>query len=245
MKAIILAAGYATRLYPLTKDMPKALLEVQNKAIIDYILDEINLISDIDEVFVISNAVFYDKFLEWKDSATRIKPVTILNDNTHNNEERLGAIGDISLLINTFHIDEDVLIIAGDNLFDFKLTDFYDSYKSHLKDCVCVKKYDNKEELKSFAVASISDKNIITDLVEKPQNPKSDIAVFATYIYTKDTVKLFQKYLDEGHNKDAPGYFLEYLYKIKDVFAYEFSGNCIDIGTLSSYEYVKEHFKKL
>lgn len=245
MKAIILAAGYATRLYPLTKDMPKALLPVCGKPIIDYIVDEINTLDDVDSIFVISNDVFYKQFLDWKDTVISKKDIFLLNDKTRNNETRLGAIGDISLCIDTFNIDDDVLIVAGDNLFNFSLKDFYESYKIKNLDSVCVKKIDNKNELKNFAVASLDDNDIILNLVEKPENPMSDIAVFATYIYKKDTIKLFKEYLYNGNNKDAPGHFLEYLYKFKNVYGYKFSGDCFDIGTLEAYENVKDTFDTL
>ncbi len=242
MKALILCAGYATRLYPLTKNFPKALLPIRNKPLINYIVDEINTISEITDIYVISNDVFYNHFIDWKSSVSSPTPIHILNDNTTNNDNRLGAIGDINLCINNYSINDDVLIVAGDTLFDFKLLDFYKNYKEHNKDSVCVKKFDDIEFLKRVAVASTNENNIITNLVEKPQNPESDIAVFATYIYTKNTVSLFKEYLDKGNNKDAPGYFLEYLYKIKDVYAFEVDGQCIDIGTLESYEQVKDTF---
>lgn len=240
MKAIILCAGYATRLYPLTENMPKALLPIADKPIINYIVDEINTIPEIDSIYLISNNVFYNQFVEWEKNTSSAKPIFILNDFTVDNETRLGAIGDINLCINTYSIDDDALIIAGDTLFNFKLSDFYNSYLIHKKDCVCAKQIEDKNTLEHFAVATLDNNNIITNLVEKPKQPKSDIAVFASYIYTKDTMKLFKTYLDEGHNKDAPGYFLEYLYKKNDVYAFTFEGECIDIGTLESYNKVKD-----
>lgn len=244
MKAIILAAGYATRLYPLTKNLAKPLLPICGKPIIDYLVDEINEIKDIDEIYVISNGVFYDQFENWKSNSNSKDKITVLNDNTFSNDTRLGAIGDISLCVDTYNIDDDTLVIAGDNLFDFKLIDVYNAFKKENKDCVCVKQIDDVELLKGFAVATVDDNDVIVDLIEKPLVPPSDIAVFATYMYKKDTVGLFKKYLDEGNNKDAPGYFVEYLYKIKEVYAYKFLGECIDIGTLDSYNSVKDSFKK-
>ncbi len=244
MKAIILAAGYATRLYPITKDTPKPLLPICGKPIINYLVEEINEIDCIDSIYVISNGVFFNQFEEWKNNTTSRATIHILNDNTFDNDTRLGAIGDINLCINNYKIDDDVVIIAGDNLFDYKLSDFYNEFLKQNKDSVCVKKLDNIETLKGFAVASVNEDNIITNLIEKPKEPQSNIAVYATYIYKKDTLPLFKKYLDEGNNKDAPGYFVEYLYTIKNVYAYEFNGNCIDIGTIDSYNSVKDTFKK-
>lgn len=242
MKAIILCAGYATRLYPLTKNMPKCLLPINNKPLINYIVDEINTIPVVDEIFVISNGLFYDKLLDWSKHTSSTKAITILNDYSTNNNNRLGAISDINLCINTYSINDDTIIIAGDNLFNFKLLDFYNDFIKYNKDSVCVKKFDNKEILKNFAVASIDKNNFITDLMEKPLKPLSDIGVFATYIYKKDTLPLFQHYINKGYNKDAPGYFLEYLYKERDVYCYEINGECFDIGTIASYEQVKDTF---
>lgn len=242
MKAIILCAGYATRLYPLTKHTPKPLLQVKGKAIIDYIVDEICTIDDVTDIYVISNGLFYDQFLEWSIYANCSKSVHILNDFTTSNEGRLGAIGDINLCIDSFAIDDDLLIIAGDNLFDFSLLDAYNKFKQKNKDLLCVKRLESKEQLRNFAVATVNSNNVITNIIEKPEQPESNIACFATYFYKKDTVSLFKKYLDEGNNKDAPGYFVEYLHKIKEVYAYEFDGNCYDIGTLEAYNEIKDTF---
>lgn len=243
MKAIILAAGYATRLYPITKHTPKPLLDICGSPLIEYIINEVNSINDISDIYIVTNNIFYTHFVDWKNKFKCNKNIEILNDKTNNNENRLGAIGDISLCIDEYCINEDVLIIAGDSLFDFKLIDFYNKFKLENKNSVCVKKIEDKEIIKTFAVAKIEN-NIIMDLVEKPDNPKSDIAVFATYIYKKDVLPLFKKYILEGNNKDAPGHFLEYLYKKKSVFAYEFKGNYYDIGTIESYNKAKDSFKQ-
>ncbi len=242
MKAIILVAGYATRLYPLTKDKPKALLPVCGKGIIDYILDEINTITEIDEIYVVSNKIFYDQFLMWKNSANTDKKLSVLNDGTVDNEGRLGAIGDINLAIDSYKIDDDLLIIAGDNLFNYKLGDFVKFFNENKKDCVCGKESDNVEMLKSFAVATLDDNNKILDLEEKPSEPKGNIAIYATYLYKRETLPLFKKYLDDGNNKDAPGYFVEWLYKRQDVLAYKFFGDCVDIGTFDAYMKIKDNW---
>lgn len=235
MKAIILVAGYATRLYPLTINTPKALLTLNNKPILDYIIDEVNEIKEIDNIIVVSNHKFYTNFDEWAKNKNNIKPITVLDDGTTTEDDRRGAIGDISFAIETCNINEEIMVIAGDNYFTYKLNDYYNFYKENKKDCVCVKVIDDREEIKQFAVAIINENNKIIDLEEKPKEPKSNIAVFATYIYKQDTIPLFSKYLKEGNNKDAPGYFVQWLYTRKDVQAYIMNGDCYDIGTPESY----------
>ncbi len=243
MKAIILAAGYATRLYPLTKDRPKALLPINNKPTIDYILDEIATISAVSEVFVVSNHRFAQHFNDWQKELSCPKPVKVLDDGSTCEEDRLGAIGDIIFALDKEQINEDVLIIAGDNFFTYRLLDFYGYFRQTDRDCVCVKELNDQEKLKQFAVARLDEQNKILELVEKPAQPKSKIAVYATYIYKKETLPLFKEYIVAGQ-KDAPGYFLQWLHSRKDVRAYKFEGECYDIGTIQAYNEVRELMEK-
>jgi len=244
MKAIILAAGYATRLYPLTINRPKALLPINGKPIIEYILDEIHTIPDIDETFVVSNQKFYEHFEAWANTLKHTKPVRILNDGTATEEDRRGAIGDIAFVLETCHVQDDIMVIAGDNFFTYRLKDCYDFYRKLGKDCVCAKPLPDVEELRRMAVATLAPDGRVIELHEKPENPQSNIAVYATYIYRADTLPLFFEYLAEGNKKDAPGYFVQWLYTRKDVYAYQFEGECYDIGTPKSYEEVQVLFQK-
>ncbi len=244
MKAIILAAGYATRLYPLTIDKPKALLPIGPKPILNYIVNEIETISDIDELIIVSNTKFYGNFVDWKESFdTRLK-VTVLDDKTTDDSNKLGAVGDIGFAIDTLGIDDDLLIMAGDNIFTFKLKDYYNAYKSCDKDMILVKKIDDVEELKRMGNVIADNDGKVIAMEEKPANPKSNLAAFAAYIYKKDTVPLVKKYLEEGNNPDAPGFFPSWLYKQKTVMTYAFEGDCYDIGTPKSYEEVNKIFSK-
>ncbi len=244
MKAIILAAGYATRLYPLTLNQPKALLPIAGKPIIDYIVDEIETISVIDELIVISNEKFFPHFTDWKNTRQTRLTITVLNDRTTDDSNKLGAVGDIQFAIDELSIDDEILVMAGDNIFTFALRDFYDEYKSKDCDMILVKEINEVEELRRMANVTLDSCGKVTDMEEKPQNPKSNIAAFASYIYKKDTVKMIKQYLDEGNNPDAPGFFPSWLYKQKDVYAYKFEGECYDIGTPKSYKEVDEIFSR-
>lgn len=245
MIAIILAAGYATRLYPLTIDKPKALLPVADKPILDYIISEIETIEEINKIVVISNNKFYKNFINWKENRINKIETIILNDNTMDDETKLGAIGDLQFAIETLNLEkEELLIIAGDNLFTFKLKDFYNEYKNKNSDMILVKEINEIEELRRMANVMVDKDMKVINMEEKPQNPKSNIAAFASYIYKKETVPLIKQYLSEGNNPDAPGFFPSWLYQRKDVYAYKFNGECYDIGTPTSYKQVNEIFKR-
>ena len=242
MKAILLVAGYATRLYPLTKDKPKALLNVGGKPILTHILDKINTIDIIDEVIVVSNDKFFRQFEQWAKSANTQKRIKVLNDGTTSEDNRRGAIGDMQFVIAEENIQDELVVIAGDTLFTYELTDFYDFYKDSDKDCAIAKVVEDVEQLKQFAVALLDENGKIIELNEKPQKPNSNVAVFATYIFKKETIPMFEQYLAQGNKPDAPGYFIQWLYKQKDVYAYRMNGQCYDIGTPESYEEVQNIF---
>lgn len=242
MKAIILAAGYATRLYPLTIDKPKALLPIGPKPILNYIVNEIETIPEIDQLIIVSNTKFYQNFVDWKkDFDTRLN-VTILDDKTTDDTNKLGAVGDISFAVDNLAIDDDLIIMAGDNIFTFRLKDYYDAYKACDKDMILVKEIEDREELKRMGNVIADDTGLVLDMVEKPADPQSNLAAFAAYIYKRDTVPMIKQYLSEGNNPDAPGFFPSWLCKRKPIMAYAFDGECYDIGTPKSYEEVNKIF---
>lgn len=243
MKAIILVAGYATRLYPLTLHTPKALLDINGKTVLDYIYDEIETIDAIDEVYIVTNHKFYSHFTEWKENRETTKRIKVIDDGTSSDETKLGAIGDIRFIIEREKIKDDIMVLAGDNFFTYKLLDFYDFFMSTNKDCICVHELEDSKELKRMGVALLDEKNKVIHLEEKPENPKSNMAVYATYIYKSETLPLFETYIASGNKPDAPGYFPAWLYQRKDVYAYIFDGECYDIGTHEAYEEVKALFK--
>lgn len=244
MKCILLCAGYATRLFPLTEKFPKALLEIEdNKPLLNYILDEVNTLDEVDEIYVVTNNRYNEHFENWAKTVNSKKTIKVINDHTNNNDDRLGAIGDISYTINLENINDDVLIIAGDTLFDYKLKDMISYYKEVKAPIVACKEIDDIEILKRCATVKVKDDNRIVDLVEKNNNPESNIVAFATYVYPKEVLKYINSYLEEGNNPDAPGYFAEYLYKKVPVYAYLFNGECFDVGTHESLKEVREMYK--
>lgn len=244
MKCIFLCAGYATRLFPLTENFPKALLKVGGRALLDYILDEVNSLDEIDEIYLVTNAKYTPHFESWAKAKNNIKPITVINDGTYTNDDRLGAIGDINFTIEKCNINDDVLIIAGDNLFTFKLREFLDFYKAKNAPSVCVREETDINLLKRVGVAVLDDSNKILDFEEKPAEPKSKYAVYAEYIYPKEILPVFKEYLAEGNSNDAPGNFVAYLYKKMPTYAYPFKGECYDVGTHDALAYVNEIYSK-
>ena len=247
MKAIILAAGYATRMYPLTKDRPKALLPIGGKVMLDYLMDEIATIGEIDTAYIVTNSRFADQFVAWAQKAAGCYPrlkLDVLDDGTDSNENRLGALGDIRFVLEHRRVDDDLLVAASDNFFTFPLRDMVDDFYAHERDTLLGQHLGWVEDLKRFAVATLDENNRVAALVEKPQEPPTDIGIFALYLYKRDTVPLIHRYLDEGNPPDAPGHFPEWLYKRKEVGVYLFEGECVDIGTPQAYREVCERFAR-
>lgn len=241
MKGIILAAGYATRLYPLTKNQPKALLPVHGRPMLDYIVSEMLTLESLDDITVISNHRFAEQFRQW--AAERPDwPLVILDDGTKHEDDRLGALGDLALAIEEREIDDDILVIASDNLFTYRLADAYQEFRRTRRDTILATKLTSDEDLRQFATVIIDDQGRAVQIVEKDPNPKSDIAVFATYFYRRDTLPLLRLYLQDGNPPDAPGHFPEWLCRRRDVQVYLFDGVCLDVGTPQSYRDVMSTF---
>jgi glucose-1-phosphate thymidylyltransferase len=241
MKALILAAGYATRLYPFNQKLPKALLPVGDKTILDHIVGLINQIPDCREIILISNHKFIGAFDLWLASYDGALPVKLLDDGTASVAESLGAIGDICYVIEREKIQEELLIVASDNYFDFSLTDFLRACRQKNQDGVCVQTVENPAALTQMGVVLLDgDKNII-NIEEKPALPKSNLAMYAIYYYTGDTVKLFARYRQEENKMDAPGNFIVWLYTRKPITTYMITGQCHDVGSIESYSRLCEN----
>ena len=235
MKCIIIAAGYATRLYPLTENFPKPLLEVGGKPILDHLIFDIEPM--IDEFIVVTNHKFAKIFEKW---ASNKRNVRIIDDGTQTNETRLGAVKDIQLAAKD--IEDDALVMAGDNLLDFSLKGFVEFAKQKKTSCVmCHKENDLKKKQKT-AIITVDAENKILSYEEKPKEPKGNLAVPPFYIYRHEDIERIQEALDEGCGYDAPGSFAAWLSHKTPMHAYIMPGHRYDIGDLKSYEDVKRRF---
>lgn len=241
MKCLILAAGYATRLYPLTENYPKPLLVVGNKTILDWLIDDIDIVNIVDEYIVISNHKFAHHFEEW--AKTKKQKVTVVDDGTSSNEARLGAVKDIQFAIDKLGLEDDMLVIAGDNVLDFSLTKFITYSKN--KNTSCIMRYYEPDEKKLLkcGVVSIDESDKILNMTEKSPTPATHWCCPPFYYYTKDDAKLVQKGIDSGCGTDAPGSYIAWLCTQTTVHAMEMPGRRYDIGNLESYEKVKAEYK--
>ena len=240
MKCLILAAGYATRLYPLTENFPKPLLKVQGKTILDWLIDDIETSGMIDEYVVISNHKFAEHFEDWSKEKEKI---TIIDDGTSSNETRLGAVKDIQFAIEKLSLDDEMIVIAGDNLLDFSLTTFVKYAKD--KNTSCIMRYYEPEEarLHKSGVVTIDNNGKILKMVEKPEKPESHWCCPPFYFYTRADAKLIQKGIDAGCGTDARGSYIAWLSTQVPVHAMEMPGKRYDIGNLESYRKVEEEYQ--
>jgi glucose-1-phosphate thymidylyltransferase len=245
VKALILAAGYGTRLYQLTKSVPKPLLKVNGRPIVEYILEGIKIIPNIEEVYMVVNKKFYKKFEEWERDYESEKPIRLINDGTTDDSNKLGAIRDIELVIREKGIDSELLIIAGDNLFNFDLNEFYDFWKQKNSFCVGLFKVNDLSLICKYSNVKLDSENRITDFVEKPPKALSNLVAICLYIFPRTGLYLVRKYLEENNNPDTPGYFIQWLVKREKVYGYELNGKWLDIGDTNSYEKAKEEFHSI
>lgn len=241
MKCLILAAGYATRLYPLTKNFPKPLLEVGGKTILDWLTDDIDKSGKIDEYIVISNHRFAHHFEKW--AQTKQMKITVVDDGTETNETRLGAVCDIKFAMDRCAVDDDILVIAGDNVLDFSLTKFIGYAEG--KGTSCIMRYfePNGEKLKKCGVLEISPDDRVLSMEEKPDEPKSHWCCPPFYYYTKADAALISRGIESGCGTDAPGSFAAWLARRSAVHAMEMPGSRYDIGNTESYEKVCREYK--
>ena len=244
MKVLLLCAGYATRLYPLTIDKPKPLLPVAGKPVIEYTLDIIERVKEVDEVFIVTNQKFASHFEEWSKSFSYSKKIVVVNDGTVSNDDRLGATGDIEFVIKNKSIKDDLLILAGDNIFKSDLKGFMD-FSISKSPHITIGLFDVKKIIlaKKYGIVKLDDTKKIAEFKEKPKKPDSTLAAQCLYFFPKEKLAIVKQYLNTDSSKDAPGYFLEWLSKNDQVFGYVFKDvKWFDIGDMASYEKANSEF---
>jgi glucose-1-phosphate thymidylyltransferase len=228
VKALILAAGYATRLRPLTDSIPKMLLPLAGRPMLDYLLDRLHEVAEVDEVHLVTNARFAQAFEDWAP-----EDVVVHDDGTTSNEDRLGAIGDIAFAIERGGLEgEDLLIVAGDNLIGYSLADFVAFWRTKDGSAIAVREIDDRELLKQYGVVELDANDRVIGLEEKPAEPKSDLAATASYVYRSEHLAHLPRYLEEGNPPDAPGNFMVWLHTREPVYGYRAEGEWHDIGDL-------------
>lgn len=241
MKCLILAAGYATRLYPLTENFPKPLLKVGDKTILDWLVDDIASTGLVDGYAVISNHKFAEHFKEW--AKTKNLPIDVVDDGTSTNETRLGAVRDIQFAIDKLALDDDLLVIAGDNVLDFSFAGFLAYAAEKGTSCVMCHEENDLAKQQRTAIITFHEDGLITSYEEKPQAPKGHHAVPPFYFYRKADAARIPEALANGCNPDAPGSFAAWLSHQTAVHAYQMPGQRYDIGNMASYEHVQQVYR--
>ncbi len=239
MKILILAGGYGTRLYPLIKDTPKALLDIAGKPLIDYTVEKIKDFKDLTEILVVTNHKFYKHFLKWAKNLKGISAkITIVNDGTKTPDDRLGSIGDIHFVLKNCKIKEDLLVLGSDNLFDYTL-DGYVKFAQAKSPAVNV-----GFEAKKFGVAEIDKNGKIVSFQEKPETPRSSLIAMCCYYLPAASLKLIEQYLEETKKADKAGEYIKWLSEKQSVYGFKFEGRWFDIGSIESYHEAQKAFSR-
>ena len=248
MNALILAAGYATRLYPLTLDKAKPLLSVGGKPIIEWTVEKLIDVPDLETVYIVTNDKFAHDFQTWAERYQNRQPkfkFKIINDGSESDDDKLGAIGDINFVVTRENLAEnDLLIVAGDNLFGESLVGFVGRAKN-TDATVAVYDVGDAETIKKYGNIAIDAAGIITHFEEKPKKPRSTLAAIALYCYSPRVLSLFTTYLAAGNNPDQPGRFVQWLYRRTPVKTFELKGKWLDIGSKETLREADEIFRKI
>jgi glucose-1-phosphate thymidylyltransferase len=245
MKVIIPVAGYGTRLLPLTENQPKALLPIKGKPIIDYLIEKLDKIKEIDTIYIISNNKFYTNFAWWQSKQKTSKKIEIVDTGSVSVEDQKGALHDCLIAINQQEINDDLLILYGDNIFSLDLNKFINFVEKKRATSIACYKLENQQDAKKFGIVETNSEDKIIGIEEKPQEAKSDLAVTGIYLIKKQDIEKMKEFYNQSkrENKLRPGFSITYfiigLSKSQDIYAFPFSGDWIDIGSREDYEKVK------
>ena len=230
MKALILAAGYATRLYPLTLDRPKALLPVGGKPMLDHLMEQLEQVEGLDEVYVVTNSKFAGAFREWAAARSGL-PLRIIDDGTVDDDSKLGAIGDLDLTIREADLDDDLIVLAGDNLFSESIAPFPVFALGKGGPALGVYDVGDLDTIRRYSVIELDDDDRVTRLEEKPERPRSTLAGIALYFYPRSALRYVREYLEDGNNPDQPGRLVQWLYPRTAVYGWRVPGRWFDVGS--------------
>jgi glucose-1-phosphate thymidylyltransferase len=247
VKLIVLAAGYATRLHPLTLNQPKPLLTVAGKPMMEHVLDNLMPIDHIDAIYIVTNAKFVKHFQGWADeykTGHKVRPITIIDDGSTDDSNKLGAIGDLSLVIEQANINDDIIVVGGDNLFSESLVAFGDVCRERNAAVTGVYDVGDLNEIKKYNSIEIDDEDRITYFEEKPASPKSTLTGIALYYYPKSVLPLIEQYISDGNNPDQPGRLVQWLYKRKLFYVWRVPGIWFDVGSKETLEEANRIFSR-
>ena len=247
MKLIVLAAGYATRLYPLTLDQPKPLLPVAGKPMLEHVLDNLMPIDEVDEIYIVTNAKFAGHFERWAGeyrTGDKIRQIRIIDDQSTDDSNKLGAIGDMNLVIEQARLTDDIIVVGGDNLFSGSLGAFGEFCRERNAPVTGVYDVGDLNEIKKYNSIEIDDHGQITYFEEKPEHPKSTLTGIALYYYPKSVLPLIKKYITEGNNPDQPGRLVQWLYPRTPFYVWRVPGIWFDVGSKETLEEANRIFSQ-
>jgi glucose-1-phosphate thymidylyltransferase len=248
VKLIVLAAGYATRLHPLTLNQPKPLLPVASKPMMEHVLDNLMPIQEIDEIFIVTNDKFAEHFTRWAEeykTGKRVRPITVINDHSTDDSNKLGAIGDLNLVLDAGQIDDDIIVVGGDNLFSQSLERFGEFCRACNAPVTGVYDVGVLEESRKYGVIAVNDHEQIDFFEEKPAQPKSTLIAIALYYYPRATLPLIRQYLTEGNNPDQPGRLVQWMYQRTPFHVWRVPGMWFDVGSKETLEEANRIFSRL